>query len=147
MAVQMLASLPSPLTLGAVFGLAIAAGWYALLATKSLPTRLVGLAAAVATGVAWAATFAHVRLADQLPEAFEGRDIEVIGIVASLPQHFERGVRFEFTPEQVLTAGATLPHRIQLAWYGGYAPDAAADNPVVHAGERWRLNLRVPAAT
>ena len=143
MAVQMLASLPSPLTLGAVFGLAIAAGWYALLATKSLLTRLVGLAAAVATGVAWAATFAHVRLADQLPEAFEGRDIEVIGIVASLPQHFERGVRFEFAPEQVLTAGATLPRRIQLAWYGGYVPDAAADNPVVHAGERWRLNLRL----
>jgi competence protein ComEC len=36
----------------------------------------------------------------------EGRDIEVIGVVASLPQTTERSLRFELDVEQVLTAGS-----------------------------------------
>lgn len=46
--------------------------------------------------VFWAAAFAHYRLADRLPQEWEGPDIQVIGVVAELPQINERGVRFAF---------------------------------------------------
>src|SRR5690349_20072165 len=48
---------------------------------------------ALGTGYMWAAGLAHLRLADALPEEWEARDIEVIGVVASLPQNAERSAR------------------------------------------------------
>ena len=36
-----------------------------------------------------------------------------------------------------------MPSRVSLAWYGGFAPGAVADVPVLHAGERWRLAVRL----
>jgi competence protein ComEC len=62
----------------------------------------------------------------------------VIGVIAGLPQDFGRGTRFEFAVEQVLTAEAVVPQRIQLAWYRG-----KRDLPVVAPGERWRLTVRL----
>src|SRR5918993_1917696 len=50
---------------------------------------------ALAAGFMWAGSMAHVRLADALPSGWEGRDIDLIGVVASLPQPAERSVRFE----------------------------------------------------
>src|SRR4051812_11444890 len=50
---------------------------------------------ALAAGFLWAAALAHLRLSDALPATWEGRDIDVIGVVASLPQAAERSVRFE----------------------------------------------------
>src|SRR5882762_355564 len=52
-----------------------------------------------ALGLAWAAAFAHLRLSDRLDPALEGRDVVVTGVVAGLPQTFERGVRFDFDVE------------------------------------------------
>ena len=101
------------------------------------------IVAGLAAGFAYAAIFAHYRLADQLPEELEGRDVEVVGIVSSLPQFFERGVRFEFTVEKVVTSGAQLPSRLQLSWYGGYAVEARTPDPVIRPGERWLLNVRL----
>jgi competence protein ComEC len=46
-----------------------------------------------ALGFAWAALLAHLRLSDRLDAALEGRDVVVTGVVAGLPQDFERGVR------------------------------------------------------
>ena len=56
-------------------------------------TLLIVLAACL--GFAWAGLRAHLRLAEQLPEAWERRDIVVRGVVAGLPQRFERGERFD----------------------------------------------------
>ena len=113
--------------------------------------RLGWLTFAIAAGFMWAACAAHIRLADALPSTWEGRDIEVIGVVATLPQRNERGQRFEFDIEQVLTAGAVVPRHISISRY--HTRFAAADGKVgieerrqgleVHAGERWRFTVRL----
>src|SRR5690606_32935096 len=40
----------------------------------------------LAAGFFWAAAFAQGRLSDVLPHEWEGRDIQLIGVVAELPQ-------------------------------------------------------------
>jgi competence protein ComEC len=112
--------------------------------------RGLALIGAVLLGFVWAGGFAHWRLHDALPADWEGRDIEVTGIVAELPQQFERGVRFVFEPE---TADAPVPSRIALSWYRPIAPEVeeegdeelapAGSMPVPHAGERWRFVVRL----
>ncbi len=74
--------------------------------------------------------------------ALEGRDIELTGVVAGLPQALERGVRFEFDVEQ---AAAGVPPHISLAWYRGRddADDEASPLVPVRAGERWRFTVRL----
>ena len=95
-------------------------------------------------GFFWAAACAQLRLADALPPDWEGRDIRVTGVVASLPQPSERSVRFEFNVEQVLTPGAQVPRRIVLSWWGAAARgDRPAMLPEVHPGERWELLVRL----
>lgn len=95
-------------------------------------------ALAFGAGFLWAALAAHTRLADALPHAWEGRDIDVVGVIASLPQPAARSVRFELDVEAVLTPGARVPRRIVLSWWG--RPTALPD---VHAGERWRFTVRL----
>ena len=79
---------------------------------KLMPVLMLCLA--LVAGFYWAAWRADLRLAEELPRAWEGRDIKVIGVVAALPQFTERGVRFTFDVEQVLTPQAQLPSHIQL---------------------------------
>jgi len=103
--------------------------------------------AAVAVGLGgffYAAWRAEVRLADALPTAWEGRDIDVIGVVDELPQSAERGARFAFAVERVVTPGALVPSRLSLGWYGSWrAEEPAVDVPELHAGERWSLTVRL----
>ena len=114
----------------------------ALLRSRSTPLRCAGhavsMALAFGAGFMWAALMADIRMADALPQEWEGRDIEVVGVIAGLPQPFERSVRFDFDVERVLTPGARVPQRIVLSWWGraGSLPDA-------HAGERWRYTVRL----
>ena len=100
------------------------------------------IVAAASLGFAWAAALAQLRLADELPAALEGRDMELTGVVAGLPQALERGVRFEFDVEQAV---AGVPPRISLAWYRGRddADDEASPVVPVRAGERWRFTVRL----
>jgi competence protein ComEC len=67
--------------------------------------RSVMLICCLACGFLWAAWLAGQRLADALPVQWEGADIEVVGVVATLPQPYERSLRFEFDVERVLTRG------------------------------------------
>ncbi|MEO8740157.1 MAG: DNA internalization-related competence protein ComEC/Rec2 [Casimicrobiaceae bacterium] len=99
----------------------------------------VGLA-----GFGYAAWRADLRLTDALSEAWEGRDIELIGVVDELPQRVDRGTRFAFAVERVTTADAIVPSEISLAWYAGWLRDASADDvPELHSGERWNLVVRL----
>lgn len=142
--IQQLAVLPEP-----TFTAAMAAAGVALWLTGRR-WRPLAAAGALLLGLAWAAGYAHWRLADALPEAWQGRDIEVTGIVVGLPQKFERGVRFVFEPE---SASAPLPSRLALSWYRHIDQgvdeegdeEAASDGmlPIPRAGERWRLTVRV----
>ncbi len=96
----------------------------------------------MAGGFLWAALFAHVKLVDRLPPEWEGRDVRVEGVVAQMPQAFERGLRFRFDVESVLTPLAPIPRTLQLSWY----QDADAAAPVLHAGERWQMSVRLKRA-
>ncbi|MGB7541902.1 MAG: ComEC/Rec2 family competence protein [Burkholderiales bacterium] len=91
-------------------------------------------------GFAWAAMLAHLRLADRLDAALEGRDVTVTGVIAGLPQPFERGVRFDFDVE---SASPGVPRHVVISWYARLAPEASRPLPPVRAGERWRFTLRL----
>jgi competence protein ComEC len=106
--------------------------------------RGLSVAAWIGAGFLWAASFAHVRLADELPPHWEGRDIRLVGVVAALPEMGERGQRFTLDVETLLTPDAQAPRRIQLTWYDtGFGGKAITPVPTVHAGERWRLTVRL----
>jgi competence protein ComEC len=102
--------------------------------------------AAATLGVVWSAGCAHRVLGDRLAPDLEGRDLVLVGVVASLPQRFERGVRFDFVPETARTLdGATVavPDLVTLAWYGGSPEEAQQTVAPVRAGERWRITVRL----
>ena len=101
---------------------------------------LVMATAAAGAGWAYAAWRADLRLAEALPGEWEGRDVVVTGVVASLPQDFERGLRFVFEVEE---SAAPLPQKISLAWYKGFRDEEMHTLPPLHAGERWRLTVRL----
>ncbi len=96
-------------------------------------------------GFFYAAGFAQLRLSDSLPTAWEGQDIQLVGVVAALPQVQERGVRFLFDVEVVETPQARVPQRISVASYatGFHQTRPVSVLPQFHAGERWRLNVRL----
>ncbi len=113
-----------------------------------LPRRLAGQRVlrqvvlafiACSAGFFYAAFFAQQRLADSLPAEWQGKDVAVIGVVAELPRQHERGWRFVFDVEQVLTPDAHIPSRILLATYD----NARNDILTFHAGERWQLTVRL----
>ncbi|MDD5384129.1 MAG: DNA internalization-related competence protein ComEC/Rec2 [Gallionella sp.] len=111
--------------------------------------RVLLLAAfACGAGFYHAAWQAEQRLAVNLPDEWQGRDIEVIGVVAELPRRYERGLRFGFDVEQTVTRvpgqkffvpQASVPQHIYLSTYS----DDKTAPLELRAGERWRLTLRL----
>jgi competence protein ComEC len=86
---------------------------------------------ALAAGFLWAAACAHSRMADRLAPALEGGDLEVAGVVSSLPTP-GASPRFEL---EVESPAAGLPRKLLLTWYE--APEPVAP------GERWLLTVRL----
>jgi len=104
----------------------------------------VAVAAAAAMGYAWASWRAQIRLADELPGAWEGKDLALIGLVDEMPQPGGDGSqRFVFAVESVISAQAMVPSRLSLAWYPLRGRDGDLAPPEIHAGERWRLLVRL----
>jgi competence protein ComEC len=112
---------------------------------------------------------------EALDPLLEGRDLRVVGRVAQMPQHGEGGIRFRFDVESATWAAPAdpststspvpvpvpvprVPASVALGWYatgtgawgrgatesGPPALPAAAPGPL-HAGERWRLTVRLKA--
>ncbi|SES76283.1 competence protein ComEC [Nitrosomonas marina] len=107
-------------------------------------SRILFLLLLFGAGYFWAAAMAHWRLADTLPKAWEGKDIQVVGVISSLPQYSSNSVRFQFEVEQILTPDAHVPKRLSLAWYLERKQNEMRNSlPVVHAGERWRITVRL----
>ncbi len=74
-----------------------------------------------------------------MPAQWQGRDIDVIGVVADLPRKHEQGQHFGFDVEKVLTAQASVPAHLHLSTYYSRQTEL----PVLHAGERWQLTLQL----
>jgi competence protein ComEC len=135
---QRQAELPSAAALTA-----LAAGAVLLLAGAALSVGRVPRAmriamaafAACIAGFVYASTQSALRLADALSAADEGRDIVVEGVVASLPMRLDRGVRFEFDVERVLSPDTRVPARVLLGWYTNVPP--------LRPAERWRFTVRL----
>ncbi len=124
--------------LGAV-GLALAWRWPRAFVTGLVGAGLLGFGAS-----GWRA---NLRLADALPEALEGRDLIVIGVVASLPQRGASGLRFRFEVDAATLDGQAVrvPELIVVGWYKGQHEDAALTQPQseLRAGQRWRFAMRL----
>ncbi|MDP2266433.1 MAG: DNA internalization-related competence protein ComEC/Rec2 [Thiobacillus sp.] len=103
--------------------------------------RRLGIALlCAALGFAWAAWRADLRLADRLPDHWQGVDLTVMGVVSDLPQINARGERFVLDVEQVITPNAPSLKRIQLTRYWPRKGDRI---PTVRAGERWQFTVRL----
>jgi len=102
------------------------AGWFAV------------LCAAACCGFGYAAWRAQARLAYELPQAWEGRDIAVSGWVKGLPTRSADGTRFLFVVESADAPVERFPRTLQLSWIADDAPP-----PVLEPGSRWRLNVRL----
>ena len=103
--------------------------------------RRLGIALlCAALGFSWAAWRADLRLADRLPDHWQGVDLTVKGVVSDLPQANARGERFVLDVEQVITPNAPSLKRIQLTrnW-----PRKGDRIPTVRAGERWQFTVRL----
>ena len=103
--------------------------------------RLAVALLSVTLGFAWAAWRADLRLADRLPDHWQGVAISLVGVVSDLPQSDARGERFVLDVERVLTPHAPDLQRIQLARY--WPRNAVNPTPTVHAGERWQFTVRL----
>jgi competence protein ComEC len=117
-------------------------GWLAWKARRSIPLL------ALAAGFFWAALLAHQRMATWLDAALEGRDLQVVGVIAGLPAVSERSVRFELEVESA-PDGERVPRTLLLSWYRSGFPEQAAGEAAaplassVHPGERWLLTVRL----
>ncbi len=88
-------------------------------------------------GFVWGCWHGQHLLAQRLAPELEGRDIQVVGVIAGLPQPFERGERFVLRVEQ---SEFPLPPVVQLAWY---RDGKGTLTPGLRAAERWQLRLRL----
>ena len=128
------------------YGLALGAGAGLLLLVWSRPAARAWpllLAAGLLMGAGLTGSRAALYAARALPAALEGRDIAVIGRIASLPQATAQGQRFGLAVESAAFAGqaVTLPERLQLSWFGGERNGVPP--PSLKAGERWQLTVRL----
>lgn len=130
---QVQAELPAP---GFLMWLFVAG---AVLAGGSCRWPAMRLPAILLLACVWSGILAWHRLSEALPPSSEGRDIQLVGVVASVPQEFERGWRFDFIVESSILA---VPARVSLAWYRGrhwQEDDDVHSAPPLRAGQRWKL--------
>ena len=154
---QQQAQLPA---LGAAWGFILVLGSLSLIALFNfqrfklhfVAQKACIFAFAALCGLFWATLFASVRLSDELPKDWQQKNIEVIGVVASLPEVTERGERFKFDLEKILTLDAAglnpkVPKHISLNFYRDIVSQRPENAPsktnFFHAGERWQFTVRL----
>lgn len=95
-------------------------------------------AAIAALGFAWCAWRAHVALDARLPDAYEGRGLDIVGIVDALPITKPDGIRATFRVEHASLDGIDIPLHgdIRVAWYD-------AEPGTLDACSRWQLHVRL----
>ena len=137
-----------------MLALALAAGcvaWLWLRQVQAVAVRSsVLLCSGAVLGFSWAGIVAQNYLSSELPKAWEGRDITIVGTIDSLPYNFEQGVRFNFAVERVIDADReedealpVVPDRLALSWYSAFRQDELQAVGKVSPGERWQLTVRL----
>ena len=111
-----------------------------LILSLFIKIHLLRLACFVGFGFLWALFHAHHILAQQLPVELEGKDVQLSGFVASIPERRDRLWRFEFDVDALHHEGKAYPSpgTIRLSWYDD------AIRPAV--GEAWQLTVRLKQA-
>ncbi|UUX95162.1 DNA internalization-related competence protein ComEC/Rec2 [Aquabacterium sp. J223] len=137
---------PGPRVAGLALGVAaLVLAWAARRRTAGWAAGLVALALLAAASTDQRAAW---RLAAQLDPTLEGRDLVIVGTVATLPRQGPDGVRFAFAVDQARDAAGrpvALPPRLWLGWWRGWHDDTALDDPQapLAAGQRWRFTVRL----
>lgn len=161
---------------GSAYGAALLAASLALMGLWRLRHLHLVATRSIAPGLLWVLGYAALILASfsltgwraaqqasqSLPAALERQDVQVVGVIASMPQQTEAGLRFVMAVETPRPEALALPPRLSVGWYGGVFPrgDGGAvggttgvaalaelqrQPPGVKAGERWRMTLRLKA--
>lgn len=103
-------------------------------------------AGALLAAVGWTALHAGGVLGSQLPPALEGRQLQVSGVVAGLPDAGARRTRFLLRVDADMAQPPALRGRLlQLAWYDGFGAAGAGPRHLLRAGSRWRFQVRLRA--
>ncbi len=128
---------------GATALVPLAVLWIVVARHPGVAARRVSHALAIVTfaaaGFFWAAAVGSWKLADDLPDLWEGRDAEISGVIAEMVQPNERGVRFLLDVERAYTLNARIPSRVSLMWYANEG-ESPSD---LRAGQRWRVAVRL----
>ncbi|MDB5729638.1 MAG: internalization-related competence protein ComEC/Rec2, partial [Noviherbaspirillum sp.] len=141
---QVQASLPSYWIIAIQTAAALLLAWLAGSRSASRVRIPAAVACGALLGFAWAALVAQHHLAQELPAEWEGRDITVVGTIASLPNHFQQGVRFDFAVERAAPIEGkvpVIPGRLALSWY--VVSRTGEAQAAVRPGERWRFTVRL----
>ena len=120
-------------------------GWG--LRSRPAVLSLLGVMAALLLGFGGTGWRAAERLGQALPAPLEGQDLQVVGVVAGLPQFHADGVRFRFEVETASRGGqpVAVPPLVSLGWYAGQRGGSLQGLPqaALCAGQRWRFTVRL----
>ncbi len=88
-------------------------------------------------GYLYLSCIAYLQLHARLPVALEGKPLQLIGKVSSLPQVHDQQLSFTFDVQQILSAQQTTTRnlRVLLRWYGAY--------PNIQLDQRWLLPVKL----
>ncbi len=108
-------------------------------------TRLWVLLLALCLGLSYATWRAEIRLHERLSPAMQGKPIQLIGVVASLPQKQPQAQRFEFDVERALNSPYPMPKHVSLTQY--LQPQFPQQRTIIpldlHPGQRWLLTVKL----
>jgi competence protein ComEC len=138
--------------MAAAVGFALAA-WCSHCRVNRYPWLANGAVALAIALCAFSATGLRATLhqADLLAVELEGRELQITGVVASLPQRTANGLWFRFEVEhatrdgQLVTLAGAVPAAVSLGWYAGFDVDAVLSpaQRELRAGQRWRFTVRL----
>ncbi len=120
-----------------------------LLRLSTILKTLLRLSACALLGFCWAGFFSLYALQTELPKEWESRDVDVVGVIDSLPYRGVQGSSFQFAVETYLPVQADVsvaefqnfPRRLALSWFD---PRAQSGNVMeLKPGQRWSLRVRL----
>jgi competence protein ComEC len=95
------------------------------------------LPACFGAGLLWALIWLGVQSQLPLPQELESIDLRAEGWVATIPESFYRGKRFQLQVDALNHRGVRVPFggRLRLSWYN--------NPPAIQVGDKWSLTVRL----